>query len=226
MDTPQTEKPAERRFGWLHVFGFVSLAVVLTVLATAWILRTYVFPREFRPVALTDKEEKVLDDKLERLEGFGRTRARASGDEPAGRLEPEPYSERDADRQIELSERELNALVARSPDLARRLAIDLGDGLVSAKLLVPLDEDFPVLGGRTLRLHAGVALDYTDGRPAVVLKGLSIMGVPMPNAWLGGLKNIDLVREFGGKPGAWKAFAAGVEGLEVSEGRLHIRLKE
>ena len=33
---------------------------------------------------------------------------------------------------------------------------------------------------------------YANGRPVMVLKGVSVWGVPLPNAWLGNLKNIDL----------------------------------
>ena len=74
-----------------------------------------------------------------------------------------------------------------------------------------MDEDFPVLGGQVLKVRAGMELAYRDGRPSVVLKGLTLMGVPMPNAWLGGIKDIDLVKEFGGAAGFWKSFADGVE---------------
>ena len=59
-----------------------------------------------------------------------------------------------------------------------------------------------------------------------MLRGLSVMGVPLPNAWLGGLKNIDVVREFGGDEGFWRAFAEGVESLSVEEGRITITLNE
>jgi hypothetical protein len=52
------------------------------------------------------------------------------------------------------------------------------------------------------------------------------MGVPMPNAWLGGIKNIDLVKEFGEDKGFWKAFADGVEDIKIKEGHLRIKLKE
>ena len=101
------------------------------------------------------------------------------------------------------------ALPARYTDLARKLAIDLSDDLVSAKLLLPVDEDFPIMGGRILKVRAGAELAYRNGKPVVVLRGVSIMGVPIPNAWLGGLKNVDLVSEFG-DAGFWKAFSDGV----------------
>lgn len=89
-----------------------------------------------------------------------------------------------------------------------------------------MEPDFPVLGGKTLRVNAGLNLAYADGRPIIALRGVSIMGVPMPNAWLGNLKNVNLVNEFGGDPGFWKSFADGVEQIQVEDGRLLIELKE
>ena len=117
-------------------------------------------------------------------------------------------------------------MIATNTDLASRLAIDLSDDLASAKLLVPLDPDAPILGGKTLKLTAGVELRYAAGKPVVVLKGVSLWGVPLPNAWLGGMKNIDLVQAFGTEPGFWQGFADGVETIEVSQGRVRIVLKE
>jgi hypothetical protein len=83
-----------------------------------------------------------------------------------------------------------------------------------------------VPGGQTLKVRAGLELAYREGRPSVALRGIRIMGVPLPNAWLGGIKNIDLVREHGVKEGFWKAFADGVGDIRVEEGRLRIRLNE
>jgi len=74
--------------------------------------------------------------------------------------------------------------------------------------------------------EAGVELAYRNGRPVVVLKGISIMGVPLPNAWMGGIKDIDEVREFGKNKGFWKAFADGVDNIRVDDGELRIKLKE
>jgi hypothetical protein len=102
----------------------------------------------------------------------------------------------------------------------------LSGDLVSVKLLVPLEEDFPILGGRVVKLRAGVGLTYRAGRPVVVVKGVSVMGVPIPNAWLGGIKNRDLVQEYGGEEGFWKSFADGVENLRIEEGTLVLVLKE
>ena len=77
-----------------------------------------------------------------------------------------------------------------------------------------------------LKVTAGLELRFAEGRPVVALRGISLWGVPIPNAWLGGIKNIDLVKEFGGQGGFWQAFAAGVEDIRVEEGRLTVRLRE
>lgn len=211
----------KRRFGVTALI----ITVVVTVLVTAggiWVF-TYLYPRQFRPVELSAKEQRVLTQKLDRL-GAMQGGAPVSNEQQP--LEPERYEEDDAKRQISLTERELNALLAHNTDLATRLAIDLSDDLASAKLLIPVEDDFPVLGGKIIRVNAGLELAYRDASPVVVLKGVSVMGVPIPNAWLGNLKNVDLVREFGGDRGFWRAFADGVEFIRVADGELQIHLKE
>jgi len=214
------------RMSGTKIFLVVLATMVVTIGVTLAIVKYYFFPSEFEPVQLSAKEEKVLEAKLDRLESLDtayQPRHRATD---SGALEPEPYSEEGADRTIRFSEREINSLLAKNTDLARKLAIDLSDNLVSAKLLVPVDEDFPVMGGKILRVRAGVEMAYRNDKPIVILKGVSIMGVPIPNAWLGGLKNIDLVQEFGSNDGFWKAFSEGVQNIQVVEGDLQIELKE
>jgi hypothetical protein len=235
-DISNRKQPGRHSSGFKIVL-IVLATIVVTVGATFCIAKVYLFPSEFKPVQLSAVEEQVLNDKLERFDSLGtssgqRNRNRAvspsqqSDTDAAGVLVPERYSEKGADRTITLSERELNALLAKNTDLARKLAIDLSDNLISAKLLVPLEEDFPILGGKVLKVRAGVELAYRNNKPIVVIKGISIMGVPIPNAWLGGLKNIDLVEEYGADTGFWKSFADGVNNMAISEGQLQIELKE
>jgi len=222
QDQAQQPAPAKKKRGFsgLQVLGIIFAVMVVTALGTVWIVKVYVFPSQFRPVTLNAKEEQALDAKLERLES-------SNWKEKKEGLEPEAYSEEGAFREIGFSEKELNALIARNTDLAERLVIDLSDNLASAKLLIPLDDDFPVLGGKTVRVAAGVELSYEGGRPRAVLKGVSLMGVPIPNAWLGNMKDVDLIARFGGKKnGFWSKFAAGVEYIKIEDGELRLQLKE
>ncbi|MBK7353773.1 MAG: arginine N-succinyltransferase [Nitrosomonas sp.] len=217
---------------WSQIFMIVLLTMLITIGGTYWVLKNYVFATQFTPVELNEKEEKNLHEKLLSI-GFlddnsvnhsDSTNDQEIDDE--GFLEPEAYSERNAPREIIFTERELNALLAKNTDLAQKLAIDLASSLVSAKLLVPLEEDFPILGGKTLRVNAGIGMAYQNDKPYIALKGISIMGIPIPNAWLGGIKNVDLVNEFGIDPGFWKSFSEGVENIQVTDGKIFIKLKE
>jgi len=222
----QTEPapPVKTGFSGKQVTLIVLAAIVLAAGITFLLVRTYIFPSELKPVTLSVKEERQLDEKLRRL-GWQRepTPQNPTDVESA---QPEAYTESDEAREVTFSEKEVNALIGGNPDFARRVAIDLADDLASAKILVPVPEDFPVMPGRILRVNAGleVRLDAAR-RPVVVLKGVSLMGVPIPNAWLGNLKNVDLVGEFGDR-GFWKAFADGVDDLQVRDGELYIKLRE
>ena len=233
MRRPSSRRPRPPSLGFTggQVLVYIAITAIITAAAT-WLVWRYLNPTRFEPVELSKSDQSKLDAKLA---GLGldpydvMPNARRAGTDQfdaEGRLIPERYSELGVSRLIRLSERELNAMVAGSPDLARRFAIDLSDDLASAKLLITVDPDFPVMAGETIRVTAGLDVHYRDARPYVALRGVSIMGVPLPNAWLGDLKNVDLVSQFGGSPGFWRSFAAGIEDLRISDGELQIELKE
>jgi hypothetical protein len=228
-----------------QVLLIVAGAMILTVMLTVFAIKTWLFPSPFTPVELSQREEQRLEQKLNRFdavaaelprssrtgnyEAAGNARSfspQADDYDTQGRLKPEAYSEKGANREITFTERELNGLLANNTDLAEKMAVDLATDLVSLRLLLPVDPDFPILGGKTLRVRAGAELAYRDHKPVVVLKGVSVMGIPIPNAWLGGLKNIDLMQEFGGKPGFWQSLGEGIESIQVRDGELYVKLKE
>jgi hypothetical protein len=217
------------RFSGLQVMGIVVLVMIVTALLTAWWVKYYIYASKFKPTVLTAQEQKVLDSKLAKLEESANkdvaVTKKKRGDKGTP-LEPEKYSEEGAKREISLTEKELNGLIANNPEVAQRVAIDLSDNLVSVKLVIPVDEEIPVLGGKTLRLNVGIILGYEKERPVVALKGVSLGGIPIPNAWLGNLKNKNLIKEFGDAGGFWKFFSDGVADLKVKEGHILIKLKE
>ncbi len=225
MGGDELKLPREGRTRGLKplLFGGIALAAVAGAVVA---VRIYVFPREFVPVTLRSGEERALAAKLERLDPGGVGAESGRTDAAPGALEPERYTEAGAERRVRLTQREVNALLAKNTDLARTLVLHFSEDLVSAKILIPLDDDVPVLGGRTLKVTAGLELAFAEGRPRVVLRGVSLMGVPIPNAWLGGMKNVDLVEEFQGSEGFWRSFAEGVADVRVEEGALLLRLKE
>jgi uncharacterized protein YxeA len=211
------------------VTGIVVLVIIVTALLTAWWVKHYIYASKFTPTVLTAKERKILDSKLVKLEDSAKKDlvvTKNKRHKKGAPLEPEAYSEEGAKREISFTEKELNALIANNPEVAQRVAINLSDNLISIKLVIPMDEEVPVLGGKTLRLNLGVILGYEHGKPVVALKGVSIGGIPVPNAWLGNLKNRNLVKEFGDESGFWKLFSDGVADLKVKKGHILIKLKE
>ncbi len=223
MDSVKTNQIKDKKPAGCLKTGLIALGVALVTCAvTVWVMNTLLFPKQLKPVSLSEKEKTVLDAKLDRLESFAGSSARAN---PSGPV-PEAYSEAGADRTIRFTQRELNGLLAREPELAKKVAVHLSDDLASARVLIPLDPDFPVFGGKTLKVSAGLSLSYADGRPVVILRGVSLWGTPIPNAWLGGLKNVDLVQEFGGRGGFWDIFSDGIDWIRIDDGQLTVRLKE
>lgn len=228
--TEEDTTAGRKGFSGSQVALFVLIAILLTAGLSFWIFRTYISPSDFKPVELSNKEQSRLDSKLQWLGLNPRdllpNAKREEQFDAQGRLQPEKYQESPEKRDVRMSERELNALLASNPELARRFAIDLSDNLASAKMLIPLDPDLPVMGGKILRVNAGLELAYRSEKPVVKLRGVSVMGVPVPNAWLGNLKNVDLIEQFGSDPGFWSSFSAGIGLIEIEEGQLHIKLKE
>ncbi len=228
MNSEPTDN-SQPRFSGTQVMLFVGLAVLTTALVTAWWVNQYLYAATFEPTQLTETEQRSLDHKMAQL---------GQGDDSntpplkpkvlsaEGPIEPEPYSEEGAPRQINLTEREVNSLIAKDAYMAKHVAIDLATNLLSVKLVVPVDEEMPIVGGKTLKLNFGVELSHVDGKPVVAMQGISLGGVPLPSAWWGDIKHLNLVEEFGGSGGFWDQFAKGVKDLSIQDGQLKITLKE
>ncbi|MDR0477118.1 MAG: arginine N-succinyltransferase [Desulfobulbaceae bacterium] len=224
-----TAKPPVKGLSLGKMLAIMAAAMTITMITTLWLIKLWLFPGPFRPVTLTPAEEQKLAGKVARIESLenhgGAVSGKATGQAEATVAVPTPYSEEGASREIVFSEKELNALIGRNPDLAGKVAISLADNLVSATLLIPMQADAPLFAGQTMRIKTGFTMAYKDGHPVVALRGVSVMGVPMPNAWLGALKNIDLVKRYSSGGGFWQTFASGIEAVEIRDGQARIVLK-
>jgi hypothetical protein len=217
------------RSGCLHTLAIAAITVVVFVLIVGGWVKYNIYASQFKPTKLNQKEQKVLDTKLAKLEEsseedyFAR---KGKKQDRAAPLEPEAYTEAGARREISLSEKELNAIIANTPEVARMVAIDLSDNLLSLKLVVPMDDDIIILGGKTLRLKMGLNIGYENNQLVIALKGVSLGGIPIPNAWLGYIKNRNLVEEFSGEGGFWALFAEGIKDIKVRDGHILVRLNK
>ena len=156
--TEESSAPKKKRFGCLHVLGIVLVAVLISILATGWWVKHNIYASTFANTTLSESEEVAFSDKLARLEAASGSGAPVATDNrgPA----TEAYSEEGANREIRITERELNAVIDKNPEWADKVSVDLSNDLLSIVLLLPLDEECPWHQYR--RYPAAVRL---DGRP-------------------------------------------------------------
>jgi hypothetical protein len=119
LDTTTTESKSGLR--WSHVLWIILATILLTVGATYWAVRTYIYAKDFKPVVLKQKEVAALDKKLKQLGISTATEQSSVNKNPSmqskefnkdGSLFPEKYTESGAKREVSFTERELNALLA------------------------------------------------------------------------------------------------------------------
>ncbi|MDZ7762235.1 MAG: hypothetical protein U5L00_18535 [Desulfovermiculus sp.] len=130
----------------MNTLILVILTACITAVVTLLIARYWLFPRSIGPVVLNSKEQKVLDGKLKALES-------ASDDKT---LKPERYTEKTGGRIIYLTQREINAIIAREPKLANRARVHLSKDLISAGVLISVPKDMPVMAGKTVKVVTGI----------------------------------------------------------------------
>ncbi|WP_017925377.1 hypothetical protein [Thioalkalivibrio sp. HL-Eb18] len=203
--------------------------IVLLVLAVIWAAFWGVVmlqSGEPKPVTLSDQEQVELEAKLQAISAPDAPRPDQAPSEPIIDLEadaepliPELYEETDEARIVQFSERELNALIARDPDLAGRVAVRLTPGQVSTRVRIDVPADVPLLGGRVLNVRSGVRFETEGEELRARLVGVSVAGIPLPDAWLGGLKDEDLLAL---EP--FQHLRAGIESIDVREGELALHL--
>jgi hypothetical protein len=225
-------QPAKESKGCLF-YGFLVacilvLVVVLTSFLTVLWVRHNTHADAFEPVVLTQQEQQVFEEKVRILsprDGDDEREARPPPRESPDFVIPvepeaEPEEEDFIRKPVVITEREINALFGSHAELAETVYITLRKDTIQLKVNHPVTVDVPVLGGKTIRLNVRAGLQYHDGVLDVRIRNVAVGGVPVPNAWLGGMKNVNLVEEFAGDDEVIRALAAGIETLEVQDGQI------
>ena len=230
-----TASAAPRKRGWLFygclAAAGLALIIVTTAAVTAWWVKRQLNPEPIVPTELTQVEEQVLDEKLETLEGAA-TRDAGSGDRTsppdpsapsgelagAGDLRPGPGVE-PRRKGVTITEKELNALLAKNTPWGDRVALELVDDTIRARTNIDVPDDWPMLGGKTIRLRLSLEATLEDQRMALRVSDVSLSGFPLPNAWLGGIKGVDLIDQYAdSRP--LRTFVAGIEEFYIADGAL------
>src|SRR4051812_34639781 len=219
-------RPKKRRFvlygcGVVLLFGLI---VVATVAITIWWIQ-----RPIKPVVLSAQEKTVVDEKMRRLDAQPSNGPRGTTSRPpppaTGPSEPDrPYVP--GAKMLKLTEREVNGLLNANTDLGKSVRLEFGKDAINAYVAVPIPQDFPVGGGKTFRARGRFALSLnSDGAPFAVLEDVTVFGVSLPKAWLGGLKGQNLLADAAGRRNGEPVFR-GVKSLRVEPGALVLELED
>lgn len=184
----------------LIILAILGLGAVIAGAALWWA------NRPIQATILTQPEKTQLEQKLAAVE--------------QAPTDPEYVP---GEKEIILTERELNGLINENTAFGDKLKLELVKDAVHARINADIPEDFPVMAGKKLKGKARFIVKDQAGAPALILEDLTIWGISLPNAWLGELKGQNLLGNLISPDGP---SLAGVEDISVSNRTLVIKLAE
>lgn len=195
--------------------GIVLSCCLLTAIGTVWWVKHNIYASPLHPVQLSQTEKTDLDAKLAKLELSEEV------------VPPEAPAKTDGDpRTISISSKEINAFLANQ-GIGEQVKLDVTRNRIAANFLLPIDKDAPLFAGTTLRIRLALnALMNENGKLVVKVDDVSLGGIPLPNAWLGDIKGLDLITSNIGEDPALERFAAGIKEFRLENGHVHIVLNE
>lgn len=162
----------------------------------------------FKAVQLSPAEQQVLDSKVTAIQTGSTV---ASANDPA--------------KTLILSEREINGFL-QEQGLGEIIKVKIGGGTLSAIALIPMDKDVPFIGGQIVRMKIALSPKLeANHRMALYLSDFTVGGISPPNAWLGGMKGINLFEDAKNEP-LMKGFSEGIKDLRIQDGEIQISLND
>ncbi len=219
------EAPTPKRRRWLlYGCGFL-LALLLVICATIAITIWYI-QRPIKPVELSASEKVAVEKKLEQLGGPLEDRPRTATPDGSINLSEPDRTYAPGSKVLRLTERELNGLLNANTDLGKTVRLELGRDAINAYIAAPIPEDVPLLGGKMFRARGRFRVSLNEGEaPYAILEDVTVFGLSLPKAWLGGIKGenllADAVGERGGRP-----VLKGVKSLRVEPGALVMEVED
>jgi hypothetical protein len=196
------------------------LLIVGTVAITIWWIQ-----RPIRPVVLSTQEKATVEAKLRVAQGKGS----ASHSGPRADANVEPPADRGyvpGSKVFKLTEREVNGLLNANTDLGKSVRLEFARDAINAYVVVPIPQDFPIGGGKMFRARGRFGLSLgSDGAPYATLEDVTVFGVSLPKAWLGGLKGENLLGEATGERNG-KPLLRGIKSLHVEPGALVLEVED
>lgn len=183
----------------LSVFG---LGVVAAGAAIWWV------NRPIQATVLTTPEKALLEEKLAAVE-----------------QSPADPTYTPGEKEIVLTERELNGLLNENTPFGDQLKLELASNAVHARISADIPEDSPFMAGKKLKGKARFLIEDASGAPALILEDLTIWGISLPNAWLGDLKGQNMLGSLLSSSTSGSSIA-GLEDIRVENRSLIIKLAD
>ena len=197
------------------------VALVLVIIAAVAITLWWV-QRPIKPVVLSAKEKAVVEEKLRAVEDTN---------VPPGTISQRPARSPQStyvpgQKVSRHTQREVNGLLNANTDLGNAVRLEFDRDAVNAYLAVPIPPDFPIFGGRMFRARGRFLLSLGNaGKPYAILQDVTVLGLSLPKAWLGGLKGENLLGDaIGQKNGS--PVLRGVKSLRVEPGALVLEVED
>ncbi|TDU81320.1 arginine N-succinyltransferase [Prosthecobacter fusiformis] len=200
----------------LTILGVFVLGCGIAAATTAWWVKRNIYASPIQPVSLSQSEHQALEAKIHVLE---------TSAAPSGLPDVSPGEQ---ERTLVITAKEINAYLA-SQELGETIQVDLGHDSISATVLapVPADAGLPLISGTTLRLSLSLTARMDEAKKvALIVRDVRMGGLPMPNAWLGDIKGVNLADENLSNDPALQRFFAGIESLQITPDGLRVVLAE
>jgi hypothetical protein len=207
------------------LYGCGGLLALLLIIITTVAITIWWIQRPIKPVVLNPKEQTVVDTKLRQLED-----ARLPAPKPETPLPANPPPQERpyvlGAKAITLTEREVNGLLNQNTDLGKSVRIEFARNAINAYVAVPIPQDVPIMGGKMFRARGRFSVSIGNGgTPYVVLEDVTVFGISLPKAWLGGLKGENLLGDAVGR-GNKGPILQGIKSLRVEPGALVLELAD
>lgn len=241
---PSAPPAPAKKTPWL-LYGCGTLIVLLLLVIATVLITLWWIQRPIKPVVLSAKEKAVVEEKLRHVSGEAPsassstpTRSRVTNRAAeAGQLPrdvaPPPTISQELDRPytpgskvFKLTEREINGLLNANTDLGQTVRLEFAQDAVNAYLAVPIPKDFPIGGGKMFRARGRFRISLGNGgTPYAILEDVTVFGLSLPKAWLGGIKGENLLGDAVGQ-GKSGSGLRGIKSLRVEPGALVLEVED
>ena len=237
--------PAPKKRGCLF-YGCGTLLALLVIIAATVAITYWWIQRPIKPVVLSASEKTAVEEKLQHL-GGGTASARAPATAsttssipnrpptPAAPPAPAPGVEANpvpggpyvpGSKVLKLTDREINGLLNANTDLGKSLRLEFARDAVNAYVAVHIPEDFPIGGGKMFRARGSFRVSLGNGgTPYAVLEDVTVLGLSLPKAWLGGIKGQNLIGQAVGERNG-SPVLRGIKNLRVEPGALVLEVED